>query len=279
MRTMYDAVTAANIPADARMVAGYIDKIKLEPWSAADWARFPNAVKVTIVKKASTNAGHVLDVEPGDARPDEAPGWVRMRRAAGADPTIYMNASTWPVVRQAFIDQRVAQPHYWVAKYDGNPEWGAGWAALGCVAKQYRGDVAPGIDISSVADFWPGVDGDDMPLDSNDKATIKEIVASVVRDLVPAIVRDTVRYSVLATDHNPDDPNAFVFGGRNPMDIALDTRDRVEAIQTARTAPVPVTVDEDSVAAKVAAKVLEHLPSPADIAKAVSDEEAKRMQS
>lgn len=161
MRTMYDAVTAANIPREARMVAGYIDKIRLEPWSAADWARFPNAVKVTIVKKASTNAGHVLDVEPGDARPDEAPGWVRMRRAAGADPTVYMNLSTWPTVRAEFDRQGVAQPHYWVAKYDGNPAWGAGWAALGCVAKQYKGDVAPGIDISSVADYWPGVDGEE----------------------------------------------------------------------------------------------------------------------
>lgn len=159
MRTMYDAVTAANIPADARMVAGYIDKIKLQPWSAADWARFPTAVKVTIVKKASTNDGHVLDVEPGDATPAQAPGWVRMRRAAGADPTVYMNLSTWPTVRQAFIDQGVAQPHYWVALYDGDPAWRAGWAELGCVAKQYAGDVDRKYDLSSVADHWPGVDG------------------------------------------------------------------------------------------------------------------------
>jgi hypothetical protein len=158
MRTMYDAVTASNIPRDAVMVAGYVDKIKLEPWSAADWARFPNAVKVEIVKKASSNFGDVLDVEPGDATPAEAPGWVRMRRAAGADPTVYMNASTWPTVRQAFADQGVRPPHYWVAKYDKSPTWGAGWAELGCVAKQYLGDVAPGIDLSSVADYWPGVD-------------------------------------------------------------------------------------------------------------------------
>ncbi|MGW4057775.1 hypothetical protein ACWEGE_05825 [Amycolatopsis sp. NPDC004747] len=34
------------------MVAGYIDKIKLDPWSAADWVRFPNAREVEIVKKA-----------------------------------------------------------------------------------------------------------------------------------------------------------------------------------------------------------------------------------
>ncbi|GAB3161635.1 hypothetical protein GCM10027258_78980 [Amycolatopsis stemonae] len=154
MRTMYDAVTAANIPAGAQMVAGYIDRIKLEPWSSADWARFPNAVKVTIVKKASTNDGHVLDVEPGDATAGQAPGWVRMRRAAGADPTVYCSLSTWPSVRSAFSSAGVAEPHYWIAHYNGDPT-----IPDGAIAKQYRGNVAPGYDISSVADFWPGVDG------------------------------------------------------------------------------------------------------------------------
>lgn len=152
-RTMYDAVTAANIPADAGMVAGYIDRIVLAPWTAADWARFPSAVKVTIVKKASTPDGHVLDVERGDATPAEAPGWVQMRRAAGADPTVYCSLSDWPAVRAAFAAARVAEPHYWIAHYDGDPAIPAG-----AVAKQYRGDVAPGIDVSSVVDYWPGVD-------------------------------------------------------------------------------------------------------------------------
>nr|WP_240490884.1 glycoside hydrolase family 25 protein [Amycolatopsis vancoresmycina] len=151
---MYDAVTAANIPGDARMVAGYIDRIKLAPWSAADWARFPNAVKVTIVKKAATNDGDVLDVEPGDASPGEAPGWVQMRRAAGADPTIYCSLALWPSVRNAFSAAGVAEPHYWIAHYDGDPAIPAG-----AIAKQYLGNVAPGYDVSSVADYWPAVDG------------------------------------------------------------------------------------------------------------------------
>lgn len=174
-RTMYDAVTAANIPGDARMVAGYIDRIVLAPWSAADWGRFPNAVKVTIVKKASTNDGHVLDVEPGDATPAQAPGWVQMRREAGADPTVYMNASTWPAVRQAFIDQGVAQPHYWVAKYDGVASIPADWLALGCVAKQYAGNVAPGIDLSIVVDFWPGVDGEEADMTPDEHLMLQRI--------------------------------------------------------------------------------------------------------
>jgi hypothetical protein len=160
---MYDAVTAANIPIAAAMVAGYIDKIKLEPWTEKDWARFPDAVKVEIVKKASTNAGHVLDVEPGDARPDQAPGWVRARRAAGADPTVYCNASTWPAVQAAFRSAGVAEPHYWIARFDGDPAIPAG-----AVAKQYRGNVSPGYDISSVADHWPGVDAAARPATSEE---------------------------------------------------------------------------------------------------------------
>ncbi|WP_439377486.1 hypothetical protein [Amycolatopsis lexingtonensis] len=157
MRTMYDAVTAANITkANSRpqMVAGYVDKIKLEPWSAADWARFPDARKVEIVKKASTNAGHVLDVEPGDATPEQAPGWAAMRRRSGfAYPVIYCNRSTWPKVKAAFAAQGVEPPLYWIATASGRPEIPAG-----AIAAQYLLDVAPGIDVSAVADYWPGVD-------------------------------------------------------------------------------------------------------------------------
>ncbi|SEB43695.1 hypothetical protein SAMN04489727_1735 [Amycolatopsis tolypomycina] len=188
MRTMYDAVTARNILNHDRtpeMVAGYVDRIKLAPWSPNDWALFPDAVKVEIVKKASSNFGHVLDVEPGDATPAEAPGWVRMRRAAGADPTVYMNLSTWPAVRAEFVRQGVAQPHYWVARYDNDPDWGAGWAELGCVAKQHTANYR-GVDINSVADHWPGVD--------TNNAQEEDVQEKDVRDIwtMPAIVQDEI---------------------------------------------------------------------------------------
>ena len=151
-RIMNDAVTPSNIdPSKVQLVAGYLNGIYA--WSAADWARFPNAVHVGISVRASYTQGHVLDVENGDATPAESVGWVQARRAAGADPTVYCNGSTWPLVRAAFQSAGVAEPHYWIAEYDGDPTLPAG-----VVAKQYLGDVAPGIDISSVADYWPGVD-------------------------------------------------------------------------------------------------------------------------
>lgn len=176
-RIMYDAVTASNIPTSAKMVAGYIDKIKLEPWSAADWARFPNAVKVRIVKKASTNDGHVLDVEPGDATPAQAPGWARMRRQSGFKwPTIYCNLSTWPMVIQAFKDQGEPMPLWWIARYNGVQDFPT-LQGQTAIAKQYLGDQAPGIDLSWVQDYWPGVDGDtDMAIAAEDLNAIADAV-------------------------------------------------------------------------------------------------------
>ncbi|HEX3790410.1 MAG TPA: hypothetical protein VHW44_21270 [Pseudonocardiaceae bacterium] len=171
MRIMYDAVTAANIPASAAMVAGYVDTIRIPDWTAADWARFPNAVKVRIAKKASTNDGHVLDVETGDVTAAQAPGWVNLRRGAGMDPSVYCNASTWPSVQAAFNSARVAQPHYWIAKYDGVQTLPV-QSGITAVAKQFA--EGTGYDTSIVADYWPGVDslalkpppGDDMGMNS-----------------------------------------------------------------------------------------------------------------
>lgn len=150
MRVFYDAVQPGNIPSTAAGVAGYVDG--RYAWSAADWARFPNAVHVRIACFARTNDGHVLDVETGDATPTQAPGWVRMRRQAGVDPTVYCSLAWWPSVRAAFIAQGVPEPHYWIAAYPGNgPRLYAG-----AVAHQYAN---PGpYDLSVVADYWPGVD-------------------------------------------------------------------------------------------------------------------------
>ncbi|MCU1687681.1 MAG: hypothetical protein JWQ81_8420 [Amycolatopsis sp.] len=150
MRTMFDGVTASNLPADAQMVAGYLNG--KYAWSAGDWARFPHAVKIGISVRSNLYVGQVLDVEDGDATATGAVDWVRHRRAAGADPTVYCNASTWPSVRSAFRNAGVAEPHYWIAKYDRNPA-----LMSGAVAKQHTN--TKGWDQSSVADYWPGVDG------------------------------------------------------------------------------------------------------------------------
>jgi hypothetical protein len=146
-----DAATMAQHMNGVSLVAGYDDG--LYKWSAADWAMFPHAIHVHIVVHTATNSGHVLDVESGnDVTPSHWISWVQMRRAAGADPTIYTGQNTyWSAVRSAFQSAGVAEPHYWVANYSNGTA-----IPSGAVAFQYA-DVGP-YDESTVADYWPGVD-------------------------------------------------------------------------------------------------------------------------
>jgi hypothetical protein len=152
-REMYDSVTAKDIPSWAALVGGYVSGPY--KWKPADWAMFPNAVHVPIATQANVNDGVVLDVERGDATPEQAPGWVERRRAAGIDPTVYCSLSVWDEVKRAFEAAHVPQPHYWIAHYDG-----ADILPVGTVAKQYINPPNSGghYDRSIVADYWPGID-------------------------------------------------------------------------------------------------------------------------
>ena len=179
-RKMGDSTTAADIPPGMALVAGYVDG--LYQWSAADWALHPKATQVRVAVFASTNDGHVLDVETGDATPDQAPSWVTMRRAAGIEPSIYCSEMNgWSAVRQAFFDQGVVEPSYWVANYNGNQA-----IPPDAVSKQYANQPMTGghYDLSSVADYWPGVDPPPVPPEEDMPAEF------------PVVSRDDVRAQV-----------------------------------------------------------------------------------
>ncbi len=177
---MYDAVTPGNVPADAQMVAGYIDGY-YRSYNALV-ARCPNATHVAIAVHPSTNDGIVLDVERGDATPDEAPGWVTMRRAAGVDPSVYCSLAFWDQVKAAFRAQKVAEPHYWIAAYPGNgPN-----LYPGAVAHQYT-DYQGLYDISAVADYWPGVDGPGQPA-INDEEIDMSVLVRATDDPTGAVI-------------------------------------------------------------------------------------------
>lgn len=168
MRIMYDSVDPYAIPAWADMVAGYVDGIYGpdhaafgEPgWSPDGWARFPYAVKVGIAIKATTNYGQVADIENGDMTPSQAVQWVRMRRAAGIDPTVYCDRTNYEVVLNAFQSAGEPLPHIWLATLDGTVLWLARQVAV-----QYQGSALTGgnYDKSLVLDYWPGVDAAPAP--------------------------------------------------------------------------------------------------------------------
>lgn len=167
MRTMWDSVTATSIPRGVGMVAGYVDG--RYAWSQRDWDMFSAAIRVRIAVFPSTNDGHVLDVEPGNAMPGDTRigEWVKRRRAAGVEPTIYTMRSLWGDLIRNFNQWGIAQPQWWIA------EWNSRATMIdGAIAHQYKhGDIHLGrehysgghYDLNVVGDYWPGVDGPKPP--------------------------------------------------------------------------------------------------------------------
>ena len=83
-------------------------------------ALFPTKTVIAITVKATDNFGDCLDVETGDATPQQAPDWVKARRQAGhGGPLVYCSEALWPTVRQCFSNAGVIAPGYWIAAYPG----------------------------------------------------------------------------------------------------------------------------------------------------------------
>lgn len=165
MRTMADSITASDIvaafaPGGAAaalhldLVAGYVDGTFA--WSDADWSLF-SCPKVRIASSAKTSpeVAHVLDVEDGDATPEEAVAWIAWARSLGLRRAVYCGAYTWAAVKAAFDAAGLAYPDWWIARWTGTPG-----LIDGTVATQYADPPQTGahFDASSVADYWPGVD-------------------------------------------------------------------------------------------------------------------------
>jgi hypothetical protein len=156
-RIMYDNTVAHGIPAEADMVAGYIDGEFA--WTASEWDVFPRAAHVTIATSASTNAGDVLDVEKYDATPPQAGPWIARRKQAGLyRPTIYCDRVNIPAVRAGTGDYVLGEDYdIWVADWTGAPHTviapGPG-ELVACSAVQYLN--TSGYDLSVVFDDqWP----------------------------------------------------------------------------------------------------------------------------
>lgn len=149
--TMYDSVNPQALPAGGDAYAGYVDG------AFNDFARirerFPKAHLLSITVFASVDAD-CLDIETGDATPDQAPSWVRRQHARGlAEPCLYANASTMPSVIAALDRAGIHRSEYrlWVAKYDGIAVIPAGFDA-----KQYEERRAQDIDVSVCAEDFFG---------------------------------------------------------------------------------------------------------------------------
>lgn len=156
MSVMYDSISAASIPADAEVVAGYVDG-----WWAdfvAIQLRFPHLPQVSITTSGKDKNGNwvlaiVCDCENGDASPSTAAGWAKWMISIGHRPTIYCNTSTHADVVTALAAlglQFVRDVDWWEAHYDNDPA-----LSPGSVSKQYQS--TDGWDISSTNGMWPTV--------------------------------------------------------------------------------------------------------------------------
>jgi hypothetical protein len=150
---MYDSVTPGDLPADAELVAAYVD---------GDYAnvaevrfRCPRATiaRITVTGRYGVP---VCDCETGDLTPLAAVLWARTELDSGRLPTIYCNLATWPTVKRlAGVRGLTGRVNYWIA------DWGLGRPASllpGAVAVQYASDPVSDLDTSIVAGHWPGVD-------------------------------------------------------------------------------------------------------------------------
>lgn len=158
---MYDSVTAADIPAGALMVAGYVDGAYR--WSDADWARFRHGVAVRIAVSPLTLDADVLDVETGDATIQQATEWVHAKRVRGEIPTVYIERSRVTEAEAAFKAAGMNPPQWWIAEWNGIQH-----QVGGAVATQYANPTYTGhhYDLSEVGDYWPGVDPPPIPAPS-----------------------------------------------------------------------------------------------------------------
>lgn len=96
---LYDDVDIALIPVDAQAVAGYVDG--RWPTYKSLVAKFPHAKYKLSIAVFSKDDAKVLDIEPGDATPAEAPAWVKREHARGnPTPIVYTSAA----YGQALID-------------------------------------------------------------------------------------------------------------------------------------------------------------------------------
>lgn len=152
-RRMVDSTNINDEPA-ADLVLYYCDG-DFAVSEATVRARFPKAILVPC-SAVGTNSGTVGDCEPGCMTEDQLVTWVVERRAAGVDPTGYVNEMHgWAPARAAFAAHGVPEPHWGVADYDD-----VGIIPPGAVFKQDKNSALTGghFDESVVVDFWPGVD-------------------------------------------------------------------------------------------------------------------------
>lgn len=114
---MFDDTDLSQIPANAPAVAGYTSGNWPTYWELAK--RFPHAWKLSIAVSASHDAD-CLDVEAGDASPEQASAWVKRQIARGVKrPVVYCSVSGMDSLLELLAGAGISrdQVRVWTAHY------------------------------------------------------------------------------------------------------------------------------------------------------------------
>lgn len=121
--TMFDSISAGDLPAgDGYAYAGYVDGRFANVAEIRD--RFPGAHVLSIAVFAEHDAD-CLDIETGDATPEQAAAWfLRQKTRGAARPCLYasafvMDTQVLPAIRAAGISRETVR--LWSAHYTGSP--------------------------------------------------------------------------------------------------------------------------------------------------------------
>lgn len=152
MTTLYDSTVAADIPASAPAVAGYMDGaydnyaelVKIHPGKPV--------VGITVLGGFLPGT-RVADVETGDLTPASGASWARAMLQVRRRPTLYYAKSSGPAVAAALAAEGIstASVDFWVADWTGSPHM-----VPGSVATQWADPATSGghYDLSEAADAW-----------------------------------------------------------------------------------------------------------------------------
>lgn len=200
MRTMFDSVAAYDCPKGAQLYAGYVDGNYQSYLPMV--GLFPGAVHVSITVHG--NPAHMCDVEFGAMTPMQAAQWVQQRRALGFTPTVYCSLSNVTAVLADCQAIGVKLPvQFAIADWDESPIFPAPPPGAMFVSKQYRHDLhinGFNYDISSVVDYWPGVDdgldpqGGGTPITGDDMTPAEHQLLQDIHDRLAKI--DTMSFAV-----------------------------------------------------------------------------------
>ena len=148
-RKMYDSVNIDNLPLDGDVYAGYVGG----NWPTYEplMKKFPHKPVVSIAVQANQDA-QVLDIESGDATPEQAAAWVARQIKLGRKrPTIYTSHALMQDVLNEIAKAKVERPDFWIADWTG-----AAHAIPGAVAVQWASNDR--FDETVITDpTWPEV--------------------------------------------------------------------------------------------------------------------------